>query len=124
MEQNCGCTGNCASCGGKTCGSKTLSLTQPEIQMLTALGEIPFLPVARRADSDVPVFLEQSEIPAELCSAALQCLEKKNLICIDYEKPLSGACMDAYAGYPVHGSIALTARGQTVLELLETQGVQ
>ena len=32
--------------------------------------------------------------------------------------------MSAYTGYPVHGSIALTARGQTVLDMLEIQGIE
>jgi len=31
--------------------------------------------------------------------------------------------MSAYKDYPVHGSIALTQRGQQVLELLEVQGI-
>ena len=56
-------------------------------------------------------------------SLVLQCLEKKMLIDISYD-PLPGANMDAYKGYPVHGSIALTARGQQVLELLEVQGIE
>ena len=43
------------------------------------------------------------------------------LIDISYD-PLPGADMRAYKGYPVHGSMALTARGQQVLELLEVQG--
>ena len=38
-------------------------------------------------------------------------------------EPLPGADMSAYRGYPVHGSIALTARGQQVLELLDVQGI-
>ena len=32
------------------------------------------------------------------------------------------ADMSAYSGYPVHGSMALTARGQQVLEQLERTG--
>ena len=56
-------------------------------------------------------------------SLILQCLEKKALISIDYGKPLVGADMSAYKGYPVHGSFALTERGQQVLEMLEVQGV-
>jgi hypothetical protein len=37
--------------------------------------------------------------------------------------PLKGFDMAAYKGYPVHGSFALTERGQTVLEMLERQGI-
>ena len=51
------CHGNCASCGG--C-AKELELTQPEIDMLFTLGQIPFLPVARRADDPTPIYLEDT----------------------------------------------------------------
>ena len=44
------------------------------------------------------------------------------LISLDYDHPLTGACWQAYEGYPIRGSIALTNRGQQVLELLEYQG--
>ena len=31
--------------------------------------------------------------------------------------------MTAYAAYPVKGSMALTARGQTVVEMLDIEGI-
>ena len=92
--------------------------------MLRTLGQIPFLPVARRADDMNPVYLEEDLYSREEYSLILQCLEKKGLISLDYDKPLAGASMEAYRGYPVHGSMALTQRGQKVLELLELQGMQ
>lgn len=116
----CSCSGNCASCGG--C-AKELLLSEPEIAMLNTLGQIPFLPVARRADDMIPVYLEDGDCPAEACSLVLQCLEKKGLISLDYDKPLAGADMTQYKGYPVHGSMALTQRGQEVLELMHIQGI-
>ena len=116
-----GCSGNCAACGG--CG-KELVLSMGEAEMLRTLGQIPFLPVARRADDMVPVYLEEDRYSREEYSLILQCLEKKALISLDYDKPLTGASMEAYRGYPVHGSMALTQRGQKVLELLELQGIQ
>ena len=117
----CGkCNGNCASCSG--CAG-TLELTQWELQLLQSLGQYSFLPVARRADDMVPVYLEDTEHTKEEYSLILQCLEKKGLVSIDYDAPLSGADMSAYRGYPVHGSMALTGRGYEVLELLETQGI-
>lgn len=115
------CSGNCGSCSG--C-AKELLLSQKEIDMLKTLGQIPFLPVARRVDDMTPVYLEEENCSREEYSLILQCLEAKNLISLDYDSPLAGADMSAYTGYPVHGSMALTARGQTVLELLEKQGVQ
>ena len=98
-------------------------LTQQEVDMLTTLGQFPFLPVARKADDMTPVYLEDTACTQEEYSLILQCLEKKSLISIDYDAPLSGADMSAYKGYPVHGSFALTQRGQQVLEMLEIQGI-
>ena len=119
-NHSCGSCGHCGSCGG--C-AKALELTDGEIRMLQNLGQIPFLPVARRADDMTPVYLEETEETPETYSLILQCLEKKNLISIDYDMPLKGSDMAAYKGYPVHGSFALTQRGQTVLEMLERQGI-
>lgn len=114
------CNGNCGSCGG--CG-KTLSLTLEEISLLQTLGQIPFLPIARKQDDMTPVYLEETALSPRQYSLVLQVLEKKGLISLDYDKPLSGADMTAYKAYPVHGSMALTARGQMVLELIEKQGI-
>ena len=115
------CTGGCSSCGG--C-SKELTLTREELDILHALGQIPFLPIARKADDMTPVYLEDQKFSKEDYSLLLRLLEKKGLISLDYDKPLGGFDMSAYAGYPVHGSMALTARGQTVLDLLDKQGLR
>lgn len=115
-----GCNGNCAACGG--C-AKQLTLTEMEIHMLRALGQIPFLPIARKADDMTPVYLEDTTYSQAEYSLILQVLEQKGLISLDYDQPLSGVDMTAYKAYPVHGSMALTAKGQTVLEILETQGI-
>ena len=115
------CNHNCASCGG--CAA-TLELTDGEIGILRNLGQFSFLPVARRADDMIPVYLEDDRCSREEYSLILQCLEKKGLIDIDYRGPLVGADMSAYKGLPVHGSFALTARGQTVVEMLEVQGIE
>lgn len=124
MNQCDSCAGGCggcgASCGG--CGGE-LVLTVGEIQILRTLGQIPFLPIARRADSMEPVYLEETELPASQYSLILQCLEKRGLISLDFDRPLSNFDGSAYAAYPIQGSMALTARGQQVLEVLETQGV-
>jgi hypothetical protein len=60
----------------------------------------------------------------ETYSLILQCLEQKNLISIDYDKPMGNVDMSAYSGYPVHGSFALTQRGQSVVDMLERQGIR
>ena len=118
---NCsGACEKCATCGG--CG-QGLELTVEEIRFLQELEQYAFLPVARKASDMIPVYLENGEENRELMSLVIQCLEKKMLVDINYD-PLSGADMSAYKGYPVHGSIALTARGQQVLELIEVQGIE
>ncbi len=115
------CGGNCGSCGG--CGVP-LELTGEEIGFLEKLGQFSFLPVARKQADMTPVYLEDEVYTPELYSQILLCLEKKGLVSLEYEKPLAGADMGAYQGFPVHGSISLTQRGYGVLELLEIQGVQ
>lgn len=114
------CNGNCGACGG--CG-KALELTQGELDLLYSLAQIPFLPVARKADDMTPIYLEDTAYSSEQYSLILQVLEKKGLVELDYDHPLKGCDMAAYTGYPVHGTLALTARGQTVVELLDRQGI-
>ena len=91
--------------------------------MLNLLGQIPFLPVARRGDSMEPMYVGEGDLSREKASLTIQCLEKRGLISVDYDQPLPGAYGPEYDGYPIRGSFALTARGQQVLELLEIQGV-
>ena len=119
---NCGnCSGNCAGCSG--CGG-CLELTEGEVKLLLALGQIPFLPVARKMGDDTPVYLEDDAYSREEYSLILRCLEKRGLISIDYSIPLKGFDGSAYAEFPIRGSFGLTGRGQQVLELLELQGIQ
>jgi len=112
------CGGNCASCSG--C-ARELVLTEKEIAFLQELGQIPFLPVARKMGDMEPVYLEAGD-PEEM-SLLLQCLEKKGLVSLDFDKPLKGFNESAYAAYPIRGSMALTERGHKVLELMEYQGI-
>lgn len=113
------CNGNCGGCSGCSC---PLTLTEGELVMLQSLGQIPFLPVARKAGEETPVYLEEDAYSQEEYGLILLCLEKKGLIDIDYSKPLAGCSYEGYEGYPVRGSIALTARGQQVLETASLQG--
>ena len=112
------CNGNCGSCSG--C-ARELVLTRKEIDFLGQLGQIPFLPVARNMGDLTPVYLESGD--REEMSLLLQCLEKKGLISLDYDKPLRTFDESAYAAYPIRGSMALTEKGQKVLELMEYQGI-
>ena len=97
------CNGNCGSCSG--C-ARELVLTEKEIEFLNTLGQYAFLPVARTMGDLTPVYLEDGE-PEEM-SLLLQCLEKKGLISLDYDKPLTGFDETAYTAYPIRGSMALT----------------
>ncbi len=112
------CGGNCASCSG--CAN-SLTLTQSELDMLRTFSQIPFLPVARKADDMTPVYLETDNPDNSLI---LMCLEKKGLIDMDYHAPLRGFDYGAYAHLPLHGSMALTARGQSVLDTLDFLGAE
>ena len=114
------CNGNCGSCGG--C-AKVLELTQEEIDFLAELGQFAFLPIARRADDMVPVYLEDTRYSPETYSLVLQVLEQKRLVSLDYDKPLKNFDAAKYAAYPVKGSVALTQRGQTVVDMLEIEGI-
>lgn len=116
---------DCSSCAAKChehgdCpAGGSLELTKPEIDYLLELAQIPFAPAARKASDMVPHGIPDSE---EM-TLVLQCLEKKNLISIDYRQELKGFDYSAFPGLPVHGSTALTERGQQVLELMEIQGI-
>ena len=120
----CGnCSGNCGGCSGCTGCGGAMELSRGEVDMLLPMGQIPFLPVARKMGEDIPVYLEDDRYSPEEYSLILQCLEKRGLISIDYAQPLKGFDDKAYAAYPIRGSFALTQRGQRVLELLEWQGI-
>ena len=89
--------------------------------MLQLLGEVAFLPVARRGDDLKPIYCGEGPYTPEEYSLILQCLEKKNLIDIDFYTPLKG--FDGYGSYPLRGSFGLTLQGQQVLEVLDIQGI-
>lgn len=111
------CAGGCSGCG------KVLELSRGELDLLRALGQYSFLPVARKKDDMTPIYREETAYTEAEYSLFIQLLEKKQLIYLDYT-PLKGAKMGLYPEYPVHGSMGLTQRGQQVLELLETQGIE
>ena len=121
MQNNHSCSGNCGSCGG--C-ARELTLNEGELRLLDTLSEIPFLPVARKMGDLIPVYLEDDVYSRDEYSLILQCLEKKGLISLDYDKPLKNFDDSAYSAYPIRGSMALTERGQTVVEMIQRQGLK
>lgn len=110
-----GCKGGCPGCGG--C-DHSLTMTQPEIDFLRRLAQTPFLPVGRELGDETPVFENDAAM-----APVLLVLEKKDLISIDYREPLKGCKEDWYFRCPVRGSLALTERGQRVLDLIDYQGI-
>ena len=115
--QSAGC--NCASCGH----AAELVMTEPELEFIQELAQTPFLPVARTMGDLTPVYLEKGPEKMEEMALVLQCMEKKGLISLDYSQPRKGFDDSAYEKYPIRGSMALTERGQKVLELIELQGI-
>lgn len=112
---------NCENCAGGCGGcARELTLTPGELAMLEKLAQIPFLPIARRVDDATPIYLEDRDHSLEEYSLILQLMEKKGLITLDFDQPLKNHTPSP--AYPIHGSMALTARGQYVLQLLELQG--
>ena len=120
MEHTKGCSGNCGSCGG--C-AKELTLTEGELALLDTFSRIPFLPVARKMGDLDPVYLEDNDHSREEYTLILQLMEKKGLISLDFAEKIKGFDDSAYAAYPIRGSMALTQRGQQVLEMMEIQGI-
>ena len=115
------CTGSCGGCSG--CGA-ALELTAGEIAFLEELAVFAFLPVARRADDMTPHYIEGTACSQEDYSAILLHLERKKLIDIDYSSPVGSYEKPGYEGLRVHGSVALTQRGQQVVEQLSIQGIE
>ncbi len=117
----CDNRGSCGSCGD--CGSGELFLTEPELALLRRLGETAFLPAAAGNDMKRPVYREEWAWPEEIYSAALLGLAAKGLVRLDYDMPLKNFNYGAYQDCPLHGSAALTGRGQDVLDQIEIQGI-
>ena len=111
------CSGGCGGC------AKVLELTQGEIDILQELAVYAFLPVARKADDMTPFYPEGEKYSLEEYSAILMHLERKALISMDYGAPIGTYPANLYGSWPVHGSMALTQRGQEVVDSLNITGI-
>ena len=123
-SKNCGkdCGKNhCGACCGGACHS--LTLVPAEYALLQTFAVTPFLPVAASWNLKTPIYLEDSEFSQEEYSWAVQALALKGLVRIDYDIPLGKFDYSAYRSYPMHGSMALTAAGQDIVEQLEIQDI-
>lgn len=68
--------------------------------------------------------LEEGTGEQETVSNGILALERKGLIDLDYNLPLQNFDYGPYAAWSRQGSMALTVRGQEVLDVLEIQGVE
>ena len=93
-----------------------MTLVPAEYALLQTFAVTPFLPVAASWNLKTPIYLEDSEFSQEEYSWAVQALALKGLVRIDFD-------YSAYRSYPMHGSMALTAAGQDIVEQLEIQDI-
>ncbi len=117
------CDHNCAACGGCGKNAGEIELTAPELDLLENLGQFAFLPVVQKIDDPTPFYPEDGTCTPEEYSLVVQVLEKKGLISLDFDKPLKNYFSENYLSYPVRGSMALTERGQKVLDILQMNGI-
>ena len=115
---HCSQCGGCGGCSG--CGS--IELNPGEVAVLLNLGQLAYLPIGGESYDGMPVLLGDENLTAEESGLVLLCLEKKGLVSLERDQPLKG--YSGYGNYPLRGSVALTAKGQQVLELLEIQGIE
>lgn len=114
MTQSHSC---CSACGGCR---PDLELTDAELRLLEQLAQIPFLPIARRADSEIPCCL----VNGEDLGLAAAVLSQKQLVELDYDQPLKNFDYSSFDRCPLHGSAALTARGQRIVEQMDILGLE
>ena len=114
----CSKCGGCGGCSG--CGS--IELNPGELAVLHELGQLAYLPIGGESYDDMPVLLGVETMSAQESGLVLLCLEKKGLVSLERNQPLKGYA--GYGNYPIRGSVALTEKGQQVLELLEIQGAE
>jgi len=119
-HDSCGacCGGSCTGCGG------ALELTRGELDLLQLFAQIPFLPVVGKYGSELPFFADEGTGAGESLGPVIAALERKRLIQVDYRQPLLNFDYSAYEPCSHKGSMALTTRGQEVLDLLEIQGIE
>ena len=127
-EKSCsGCaSASSKSCGGNHCGAccgggYEITLSQPEIDILTYLSQFCFAPVKRDRQTG-ELSLPVPELTAAAFGDALAALAAKNLVTVD-DIPLRGYDYGDRSDDYDRGSAALTARGQDAVDSMQIQGV-
>ena len=114
---------NCQACNhGTGCSGcqQNTALNPLESALLDLFSVTPFLPVVIERQSGKQLLLNP-ELEPNAASLALRMLLRRGLVQVDADLPLPNA---DYSGYEnlAHGSAALTARGQELLDDMEYQG--
>lgn len=115
-----GC-GGCGAGGFACCGGGALILCQEELLILQELGQYAFLPVLQQSQNGEPEFFpiaeDQPRLPENFSQLILS-LERKRLITIDPDIPLSNVSYSVPSASPSVrcGSLALTLQGQETLD--------
>ena len=115
--ENCQACSRAAGCSG--CQRNT-ALNFLESALLDVFSVTPFLPVAIDRQSG-RILLTDPEMEPNAAALALRMLQKRGLVRVDADLPLPNADYRGYEGW-THGSAALTARGQELLDTMEYQG--
>lgn len=99
-------------------------LSQQEINLLFRFSQVPFLPVAMDDSTSLPVYSDDDLDFSPFFGKAILGLAQKGLISLDLDLPLTNYAYTGYEQYSRKGSMALTAKGQDALDLMEYQGIR
>ncbi len=121
--------GGCASGGCSGCHFGEITLFREELMILLDLGQLAFLPILTRSENQGPVYApaypySQGETPS--FSDLIRSLNQKGLLTIDPDIPLENADYGSFAsdGALRRGSLALTAKGQEVLDWISPKDLE
>lgn len=112
--ENCHACDRCAGCAG--C-QQNAALNPLEYALLDVFSVTPFLPVAIDRQSGQALLLDP-ELEKAAASLALRLLQRRGYVQVSSDLPLQNASYHGYEDWK-HGSVALTARGQDMLDRLE-----
>ena len=114
---NCEDRRECVRCGGCSGCHSCRNLTLLEIELLDHFAVIPFLPIAVDSRSGKTVIVDAG-LNSEAACLALHFLQRKGLVQINADMPLSNTDYSKFDGFSC-GSAALTALGAEILDDLE-----
>ena len=128
MSKHGSSCGGCTNCGTPRegcCGSGggTLLLCDEELLLLSELSKYAFLPMVQFQQNGELHYYPAWEVPlalGQVFSAVLTALERKRVVSVDPDLPLSGADYSLFSHLKdaSYGSIAYTRQGQEVADWL------